>query len=235
MAVGGLRRRGRGCRRRLLELEGADVGVGAGDIGTRIAALVGGGEEAKSKEGGAGVDGGAAGQQGHGLGGAAVVGQGAQARVGGDKATEGGMVYQIGTALRPAQELLNPDPGGAGCVTWSPDGSTLAVGCHDRTVQLVDPRTGRVRNVLRGMVNHAIDVAFAPDDRTLASGGHDQSVKLWSVPAAAEVASLEAHQGKVHCLAFSPDGTTLATGGDDRGGWGGEVFLWRAPRPWAGK
>jgi eukaryotic-like serine/threonine-protein kinase len=110
-------------------------------------------------------------------------------------------------------------------------GDLLAVAHQGRFIRLWDLGQGKPAGELFGHLDEISTLAFAPDDRTLASGSHDHSVKLWSVPAAAEVASLEAHQGKIHCLAFSPDGTTLATGGDDRGGWGGEVFLWRAPRP----
>ncbi len=112
------------------------------------------------------------------------------------------------------------------CGCFSADGSRLAVGTEDRTVQLWDLRTGELRE-LHGHRERVSAVAFAPDGRTLASGSGDRSVRLWSVAAGQEVATLEGHAGKVLALVFSPSGRLLASGGEVSSG-NGEVLFWRA-------
>jgi hypothetical protein len=112
------------------------------------------------------------------------------------------------------------------CGCFSADGSRLAVGTEDRTVQLWDLRTGELRE-LHGHRERVSAVAFAPDGRTLASGGWDRTVRLWNVVAGQEVATLEGHAGKVLALVFSPSGRLLASGGEAPSA-GGEVLFWQA-------
>jgi RNA polymerase sigma factor (sigma-70 family) len=69
---------------------------------------------------------------------------------------------------------------------FAPDGKTLAVGCRDRTVRLVDPATGRERG--RFMTDHrgaVISLAFSPGGKRLASGSTDTTVRVWDVAATA--------------------------------------------------
>jgi hypothetical protein len=135
----------------------------------------------------------------------------------------------LGTGLLRADEPMGPTAtltGHAKRVTSlavSPDGATLASGSYDRTVQLWDVATGKVRATLQGHAGEVDCLAFAPDGRTLASGSSDETVKLWDPARGRELGTLRGVQGFVRSLAFSPDSRTLASGGQD-----GTIKLWDA-------
>jgi beta-lactamase regulating signal transducer with metallopeptidase domain len=133
-------------------------------------------------------------------------------------------------ALRVTDLLVTPRPGapaggtaGLLAVTFSPDGSRLAVAADDGSVQVRDPATDRVTLTLRGHTAAVNCLAFSPDGRTLATGSSDRTVKLWDLAAGRERATLSGHRRWVYALAFSPDGRTLASGGYDR-----TIKLWDA-------
>jgi len=98
---------------------------------------------------------------------------------------------------------------------FSPDGKTLATGSGDRTLQLLDVGSLKVRAVLKGHKDAVIALAFSPDGKTLASASRDAQLRFWDPAAAVETGSLEGLTGEVQALAFSSDGKTLATGGTD--------------------
>ncbi len=96
----------------------------------------------------------------------------------------------------------------------SPDGTTLAMGREDGTVDLLEVSTGTSVAILEGHGDWAGSVAFSPDGATLATGTEDDgTVKLWEVATGTNTANLEGHEHGVFSLAFSPDGATLASGG----------------------
>jgi WD40 repeat protein len=76
-------------------------------------------------------------------------------------------------------------------VAFSPDGTRLAAGSADGTVQVWHTTTGRACPVLRGHADQVWGVAFAPDGRGLASGSWDGTLRLWGVTAA-EIAAARA-------------------------------------------
>lgn len=112
-----------------------------------------------------------------------------------------------------------------GCLTFAPDGRTLASGDKAGSVRLWNFAEGKERAVLRGHVGEVFAVAYSPDGQTLATAGVDKIIRLWQAATGEELLQLDRHEARVNALAFSPDGRTL-TSGDHAG----NVRLWRAAR-----
>ena len=108
-------------------------------------------------------------------------------------------------------------------VAYSPDGTTLAGGSSDSTVQLWDAVSGAPKATLTGHTGAVTSVAYSPDGATLATGSRDSTVWLRDAVSGAPKATLTGHTGYVNSVAYSPDGTTLASGSSDS-----TVRLWDA-------
>ena len=111
------------------------------------------------------------------------------------------------------RDTLKGHTGIVTCMTYSPDGKTLASSSQDHTIKLWDVGTGKERATLKGHIEEVSSVAFSPNGRTLASGGKD--ITLWDVATGKERATLKGHKGDVISVAYSPDGMTLASGSVD--------------------
>jgi ferric-dicitrate binding protein FerR (iron transport regulator) len=108
------------------------------------------------------------------------------------------------------------------CVTFAPDGRTVAAGSNGR-VDLWDPVTGEHRTSHRWNGEWVYALVYSPDGRTLAVGGKNgRGVRLWEAAAADRFEHLRlSTPGVVQSLALSPDGRTLAAATGHR-----SVFLW---------
>ncbi len=129
---------------------------------------------------------------------------------------------------------------------FSPNGTHLATGNLDTTVQIWDTTTTEeslllqkpiegnlwsvtnengkeiIKNPLKNERNgRPIAVTFSPDGTQLACGSEDSTIKLWSALTGELIATFTGHHGFVDTLAFSPDGNTLASGGTD-----GTILFW---------
>jgi WD40 repeat protein len=109
---------------------------------------------------------------------------------------------------------------GAACVSFSPDGRTLAVGQQDGRVTLWDVASGRLMSSLGGHSAFVAALAFAPDGLTLASAGGDGTARIWNLETNRQKLAIVSTQST-----FAPDGLQLATGGFD-----GTVRLWAGPK-----
>jgi len=102
-------------------------------------------------------------------------------------------------------------------VAFSPNGSILAFGNMDHTIELWDVSTGAEQRRLVGHYDWVTSVAFSHDGRMLASASGDHTVKLWDVATGNQVRTLgENHPNtRSHSVAFSPDGRLLASATSD--------------------
>ena len=131
-------------------------------------------------------------------------------------------------------------------LVFSPDGTRLATGNLDTTVQLWDTSTGEELIVFqkpiegnmwsissengKEIVNNPMKderlarptaLAYSPDGTLLACGSEDSTIKLWNTVTGELSATFTGHLGAVGPLVFSPDGKTLASASDD-----GTVRFW---------
>ncbi len=101
----------------------------------------------------------------------------------------------------------------AGLRAISPNGDVGALALSNGTIQLFDPRTNRVEQVLRGHKDAVNSVEFSPDGKLLVSASDDRDGRIWDVQTGAVVQKLHGHFGPVRDAAFSPDGRWVATAG----------------------
>ena len=66
-------------------------------------------------------------------------------------------------------------------VSWSPDGSMIAVGCADNTVRSIDPTSGKQLLQMGTHSDWVLGTVFSRDGKHLASVGRDMTMKLTEV------------------------------------------------------
>ena len=98
-------------------------------------------------------------------------------------------------------------------VAFSPDGSTIVSGSHDKTIKVWDAGT------FARQIPHPAPKLSAP---TLATASLELKAEKQS-----------AHSGWVYSVAFSPDGSTIVSGSDDKTikVWDAGALARHIPRP----
>jgi WD40 repeat protein len=155
--------------------------------------------------------------------------------IGGTRADGAGVVHlwePESARKRVLATFGKSDPSAVAALCFSPDGGTLAAGCHEgalHPVQLIEVATGKVRDTLAGHRNILRGLAFALDGKTLASAGEDGRVTLWDVATGRERLSFDRlGSGWAPAVTFSPDGKTVAAGLPPAAKPPGSARLWEA-------
>ena len=81
---------------------------------------------------------------------------------------------------------------------------------------VVDIRTGKLVDSLRGHHGTTLSIAFSRDNQRVATACEDGKVRIWSVGDWKLLHTLAGHNGTVTWVEFSPDGRWVVSGGYDR-------------------
>jgi WD40 repeat protein len=129
-------------------------------------------------------------------------------------------IWDANTGVEVLRLRGHPPHGTIETMAFSPDGSRLATGAHDRTVKVWDAGTGEELFTLKGFRDGVNGVAFAPDGTALATASRDGTLRLWDLASRLETRSI---RGPSVAVAYSTDGRRLATDGP-----GNRVLVWDA-------
>src|SRR5205085_10357241 len=103
---------------------------------------------------------------------------------------------------------------------FTPDGSALVIGGHNRPVQEYNLASGNEQMTIADKLGNSPLVAVSPDGKALAIGDGGGSVWIWGARTGIRRAQAARGSKTIYALAFGPDGTTLAVGGRTEKGGG---------------
>lgn len=103
-------------------------------------------------------------------------------------------------------------------VRVSPDGSTIAAGCHDSLVRVWDANSGELLHKLTGHTDEIQCVDFTPDGMQLVSGSRDKTVRLWDVESGTMLRTFSGHTSWVTSVKCLADGRRVMTGSHNSDG-----------------
>ena len=103
-------------------------------------------------------------------------------------------------------------------LTFSPDGTLLAVGSNQR-IRLF--RSEKYVDLKQEIPHNSNVLVFSPDNGVLVNGRESGDIQLWDVITGNKLTTLSGHTARVETLKFSPDGKTIVSTGAD-----GTILLW---------
>ena len=109
------------------------------------------------------------------------------------------------------------------CARFSPDSSTLAVGCDNSTIQLWDHEGRKLTAIIPGPGPPVSALTYSDDGQLLAAGYSNGALIVWSIENRNVFACLKdpdlgkkiAHSKEITCLVFARGDTLLVSSGDE--------------------
>jgi WD40 repeat protein len=99
-------------------------------------------------------------------------------------------------------------------VTFSPDGTRLAVAGRNGRIRVWNVETGSEERNIKTDGRRIRAMAFAPDNRRLATAGDSSAIRVFDISTGEPVITLDSRPAKVHALTFL-GAQRLASGGTD--------------------
>ena len=130
------------------------------------------------------------------------------------------VIWDVGSGNKVA--ILPPFPGTVMTVSFSPDGSQMAVIQEESAVASLWDLTKK--DEIFDLIGHAqplYNATFSPDGRRLVTVGKDGTAIVWDIQTGKKLISLSGHSASIEAATFNWNGTRLATGGYD-----GAVKVW---------
>ena len=100
-------------------------------------------------------------------------------------------------------------------IRFSPDGTSMVVGCDDDSIRLYDADTLAQTRKLLGHSAAVSCASFSLDGRWIVSGSHDKTIRIWSVATGKEIVKLLGHSAPLTSVAFSSDGLRVLSSSQD--------------------
>lgn len=109
------------------------------------------------------------------------------------------------------------------CVSFNPDGRTLASASYDKTVRVWDVATGKVKQTLTGHSDFVYSVAFGPGGEWLATASKDRTVRITDPATGQSRLTFSGMDQDVLAVAVRPDGRAVVSSGYEAG-----LYWWDA-------
>jgi len=113
------------------------------------------------------------------------------------------------------KRMLAREKSGINCLSFHPDGKTIASASWSGNVMIRDVHRGQTVHAFEGHDRPVMSLHFSPDGKLLATAGMDKIIKVWNLKTGKLATTLAGHDAWVSCVRFSPDGKLIAsvTGG----------------------
>ncbi|KAJ7744551.1 WD40-repeat-containing domain protein [Mycena olivaceomarginata] len=117
----------------------------------------------------------------------------------------------------PSEAMVIPVRSSVYSVAFSPDGTCIASGSGNKTLQVWHGVTGKQVHALEGHTECIFSVTFSPDGTRIASGSLDKTIRVWDTATGQQIGKpLAGHTYWVSSVVFSPDGKRIASGSNDK-------------------
>lgn len=130
------------------------------------------------------------------------------------------------------QDAIDENHDGIGHAQWinvvgfSPDGTKVASGSHDKSLRIWDSTTGEEISKTTQRTGRIHSLVFSPDGSSIVYGSSDHHIWIYSTrtrqSTQSDIRRVTGHKGAVTALSYGGKGMILASGADDA-----TVRLWR--------
>src|SRR5581483_1271154 len=101
-------------------------------------------------------------------------------------------------------------------VSLSPDGKTIAAGCTDNTVRIVETASGKELHKMGAHENWVLGTVFGGDGKRIVSVGRDRAAKLTDTATGGFLENINLLRGELSAVARHPSKEIVVIGGEER-------------------